>query len=343
MKKARRSASLASAALRHEAQGELRQAIDAWTELNRRQRDGEVEQRLVRLRHEAARLPRRSAPPGPWPRPAADPFPSVAGKPPEVGREEFTAKILSGAICHHGCLLVRGLLPRGTAADLVLAMDAAFEAREAAMRGSVVRPWFVPDDEFKTTGEKTRIARGFSRSLHAVHACDSPPVLFSMLGALDAAGVPQVIGEHFGESPVLTSDKTMLRRIQPEPMPQPGWHQDGFFMGPVRSVDVWVALTRCGAETDSPGLEILPRRVGGVLECGGPAARNPIEIADGDVARAGLGVRSFIPRFEPGDALMFDDLFLHRTQPGGTCPRYALESWFFAASSHPEKYSPLAL
>ena len=50
------------------------------------------------------------------------------------------------------------------------------------------------------------------------------------------------------------------------------------------------------------------------------------------------------PIFAPGDALLFDDLFLHQTggKPGLTKPRYAIESWFFGPSAFPEIYVPLA-
>jgi hypothetical protein len=50
------------------------------------------------------------------------------------------------------------------------------------------------------------------------------------------------------------------------------------------------------------------------------------------------------PVFEPGDALLFDELFLHKTasDPRMRRPRYAIESWFFGASAFPENYVPLA-
>ena len=51
------------------------------------------------------------------------------------------------------------------------------------------------------------------------------------------------------------------------------------------------------------------------------------------------------PIFEPGDALFFDELFLHQTgsDPAMPKPRYALESWFFGASRFPSAYAPIAV
>ena len=49
------------------------------------------------------------------------------------------------------------------------------------------------------------------------------------------------------------------------------------------------------------------------------------------------------PIFEPGDALLFDERFLHRTavEPEMTRERYAIESWFFAPSHYPGDQIPL--
>ena len=43
------------------------------------------------------------------------------------------------------------------------------------------------------------------------------------------------------------------------------------------------------------------------------------------------------PIFEPGDALLFDELFLHKTgsDPAMPNPRFAIENWFFGASAFP--------
>jgi hypothetical protein len=51
------------------------------------------------------------------------------------------------------------------------------------------------------------------------------------------------------------------------------------------------------------------------------------------------------PIFEPGDALLFDELFLHKTasEPEMRNPRYAIENWFFGASAFPPDYAPLAV
>jgi hypothetical protein len=51
------------------------------------------------------------------------------------------------------------------------------------------------------------------------------------------------------------------------------------------------------------------------------------------------------PIFEPGDALFFDELFLHQTgsDPSMPKPRYAVENWFFGGSGFPDEYAPIAV
>jgi hypothetical protein len=327
-----------------EADGRFGEAVSAWTALNRAASDPDVERHLVALRHAAA-ADLRDASSADWPPCYDDPFPNARGAPPEVAAGELTARHIGGAIRHHGCLLVRNLLDAGRAETLVQTIDAAFDAREAHHDGApldATSPWFAPDPVYDEVGPQAVVQRTLNRNLKSVLAVDSPRALFEIVDALAARGVPDILAEYFGETPVLTVEKTTLRRVQPGPAP--AWHQDGSFLtGGVRTVDVWIALSRCGGGTDSSGLEVLPRRLDGVLDCGAESARTGIEILAEDVARAGAGVETVCPTFEAGDALLFDELFLHRTMPGLARPRYALEVWTFAASRCADGYTPVLL
>ena len=61
------------------------------------------------------------------------------------------------------------------------------------------------------------------------------------------------------------------------------------------------------------------------------------------VRRVADGAPILRPVFGPGDALLFDNMFLHRTaaDPAMTQTRYAIESWFFAPSRYPHDQVPL--
>lgn len=332
-------------ALALENAGNFRDAIVAWTVLNRQEADAEVEQRLVRLRHLATSSNYGEPTIEPWPPRLADSFPGVEGEPPEIDAHELNSECLGGAILHHGCLLVRGLVDARRADEFVEIIDAAFDAREASLSGvphQQTAPWFVPDPTFDETGSQALLHRALNHKLNAMLAVDSPRALFKIVEALEHRGVPETLRGYFGESPVITVEKTTLRRVLPGPAP--AWHQDGSFLGSAaRTVDVWVALSHCGPGTERSGLEILPRRLDHLVEFGSEGTRTNIEILGDDVLRAGAGIVPICPNFEPGDALLFDELFLHRTMPGLPQERYALEIWTFAPSGCTSSYTQVAL
>ncbi len=99
----------------------------------------------------------------------------------------------------------------------------------------------------------------------------------------------------------------------------------------IRSLNIWLALTPCGV--DAPSLDVVARRFDHLLATKGTSQSygvNPdaaLDAANGAVVR---------PVFEPGDALLFDHMCLHRT--GGDSSmrhgRYAIETWFFAPSTY---------
>jgi hypothetical protein len=317
--------------------------IDELSRQNRRHRDAGVEQRLVCLRHEAFdhldRRPGRDT----WPPRLADPFPDVVDAPPEITRAEVSAATVCGGLVNHGCTLVRGLFDRADAEQLARDVDRAFDAFDAWVADpSATGSWFTPFEPGPTYPRFPPVRRQWIRQAGGVLVADSPRLLFDVLDLLGSAGMLEIIAEYLGEPPVLSVDKSTLRRVTPDK--EPSWHQDGSFLGEgVRTVNTWVALSPCGGDADAPGLELIPRRFEALAPAGTPGAKVRIEVAPDEVARAAAGAPVLRPVFEPGDALVFDELFLHRTatSPGMTGVRYALESWFFAPSSFPTDYFPL--
>jgi hypothetical protein len=122
-----------------------------------------------------------------------------------------------------------------------------------------------------------------------------------------------------------------------------GWHQDGAFMGQVRALNLWLSLSRCGDQ--SPGLDIVPRRLDQLVTSGTDETFLAYQVSQ-RVAEEAAGERRIIrPIFEPGDALFFDELFLHKTgsDPAMPNPRFAIENWFFGGSAFPVEYAPLTV
>jgi len=145
---------------------------------------------------------------------------------------------------------------------------------------------------------------------------------------------------YLGEPGLISVHKTTLRKASPS---VPGaWHQDGSFMGPVRSLNLWLSLSHCGDL--APGLDLVPRRLDHLVARQTDEAMLEIQVSQAKAEEAAGDVPIVRPTFEPGDALFFDEMFLHKTasDPSMPSPRYAIENWFFGSSSFPADYAPIA-
>jgi hypothetical protein len=329
-----------------EADGRLRDAVSAWTEVNRLHPDPDVEERLVRLRCELALGQARGSAPDQWPPTVDDPFPDVEGRVPDIDVDDLTSEVLGGAIVHHGCLLVRGMLAGDGVAPMRETIDRALAGRQEHLDGVPVaetRPWYSPCNTWDAvTPDKARNGRKYSdKSGSAVHACDSPRAIFHITELLENGPVLAVIAEYLGEHPVMSANKTMLRRVPPDA--KPSWHQDGSFMGQqTRTVNLWLALSDCGEGCSAPGLALVPRRLDRSLR--GEVSNGDIILTPDQFEEASGGIGAIRPTFAPGDALLFDELLAHANgggQPGLSRPRYAVEAWLFAPSSVPAGYLPI--
>jgi hypothetical protein len=207
----------------------------------------------------------------------------------------------------------------------------------------------------KGQGAKQGAQKAAGRWIHAnagIWAADSPRLMFEMLETFEQVGLRRVAREYLGEPPAISMQKCTLRKqVPPESGPiVRGWHQDGIFLGDVRALNVWLSLSHCG--DDAPGLDLVPRRLdhlvptrneeGSLLKWS--VAQETAEEAAGDLD-------ILRPIFEPGDVMLFDELYLHATAADLSMskPRYAIESWFFGPSAYPENvydqglsYVPLA-
>jgi hypothetical protein len=322
--------------------GELIEEIDRLSRSNRVRRDPVLESRLIGLRHLVAlRLMDESAEVLAYPKPAFGLLPSGDGGLPEIEPGELTPELVRAGILRDGCLLVRGVVDRSDAFDLGEELQRAFAAREAARAGAPAEPGyyqeFEPDSRFVL--HRDVVGDG------GIWAADSPHLMFSMLECFEKAGLRRVISGYLGESPAVTAQKCTLRRVDPDAargFAGHGWHQDGAFMGEVRALNVWLALSRCGDE--APGLDVLPKRLDHIIPTGTEGALFDWSISPSEVEEAAKDTEILRPIFEPGDVLLFDDLFLHSTAADPSMPktRLAIESWFFGSSASPEDYAPLA-
>lgn len=318
--------------------------IELLTARNREVRRPGREQKLVRLRHRAfEQLDRVEGRPV-WPPTYPDRFAGhdPADGPPEVRRAELDADLLGSALQNHGSLMVRGLLDPDQVELLAADIRQTFAARDRFADGATeeeTSPWFVP---FAPGHGRTQV---FGTKSY-IRSADSPRTLFDLVEVFSAIGLPDLITEYLGERPAMSANKFALRYVTGEGA-GPDFHQDGSFLGEeLRTVNLWLALSRCGGTcTERPGLDLLPCRTREILETGTEGAIFDWTISPSVVERTAGEVPIVRPAFEPGDALFFDELLVHRTgvSEGMTDGRLAVESWFFAPSHYPDGHTPIVI
>ncbi len=319
---------------------ELRADIAELTAANRGAPDPDRERALVRARHLAGIRLVEEAPASPR-FPDADGVAVSAGDPlPEFGRGELTPELLRAAILRDGCVLVRELLPRDLALGFADGIETAYARREASEAGEqpldAFYDEFVPHERFGGPMWRSWIKEG-----GGLLGADSPALLCRFIDALRDRDIDRLVNGYLGEPALISAHKTTMRKA--EPSVSGAWHQDGRFMGPVRALNLWLSLSDCGVE--APGLDIVPTRLNDYLATGTEGAALTWTISDDAARRAAHGSSIARPLFAPGDALFFDELFLHKTgsEPTMPNPRFAIENWFFGASAFPADYAPLAV
>lgn len=317
----------------------------AWLRAARRaQPDARLESLLAQCRYQAylARPPQAGVI-GSWPPPVSDLFADVHGVP-EISADRLDAATLAAGIRGHGALLVRGLLQQPRALQLAAGVQRSLDdcaAWHQAGEPACGTPWYARLPLAEAC--ELALARTWVESAGGVWAADSPRMLYELTELFEDIGVIDAITGYFGERPMLSVGKSTLRRV-PATQGTADWHQDGAFMGSeIRSVNLWLSLSHCGM--DASGLEFLPRRLTEVLPTGSHGAHFDWSVGPGMVEQAAQGMATVSPVFAPGDALLFDHFFLHRTgvPPGIARERYAIESWFFAPSAYPAQQVPLWL
>jgi hypothetical protein len=319
---------------------QLAAEIERLSELNRRRSSHDRERRLLHLRNLAG-IRLIEAPPQ---RPA-HPEPDFAALPEsgellEITPAQLTPELLRAGILRQGCLLVRGLIPRASASRFAKQIERSFEQRERHDSGQRFNDGyfsgFTPDPRY---GEE--VSPNWIKSGGGLLAVDSPVLSFEMLELFADAGVSSLAHAYLGERPLIAATKTTLRKA--DPSVAGAWHQDGKFMGEVNALNVWLSLSRCGDE--APGLDIVPRRIDHHVATQTDEAWLDHMVSQRMAEEAAGDTPIVRPIFEPGDALLFDELFLHKTasEAGMPKPRFAIENWFFGPSAFPVAYAPLAV
>jgi hypothetical protein len=233
------------------------------------------------------------------------------------------------------------LIPPDRVARLIDDIERTFTAHDAHAEGATdeeTETWYTPF--VPESGEGLGMVRPWIRGGGGVLTVDSPRAAFDVLDTFEATGLGAALTGYLGERPVLGAKKWTLRRVPIDS--GTNWHQDGAFLGAgIRAVNVWITLSPCG--DDAPGLDVVARRLPEIAPTGTEGAIFDWSVGEPVVERVAQGAPIMRPIFEAGDALLFDDMFLHRTgvSPSMTRERYAIESWFFAPSHYPLDQVPV--
>lgn len=284
--------------------------------------------------------------------PPPDLFSPAPGTLPEVPLAELNRETLWSAMHHHGALIVRGMFSARAAFEFREEIDTVIDASRAyaeARQGGTLdqlgtdqKARFLPAPP--DVGPKDAAAKAFLMMSGAVGTFLSPRASQMLLDEFERLSLRGLLQGYFGDEPCLSYYKSVLRRAEPLPHAAE-WHQDGAFMTEgIDSLNLWVALTECGAGTDSPGMDLVPRRLNSIVKPGENGAAFAWSVSGATVAQEFPDLPPAQPWFGAGDAVFFDHFNLHATSSGPefTRPRYAIETWFFPKSRCAVNQVPVA-
>lgn len=322
------------------AGGGILAAIETLHQANLEAPDSGLECRLAELRHRAFKAIEPRSAFGQWPVPVTDIDRSGPARLAQLAPSELSADAVRRGIQTHGGVHVPGLLDAGLVQTFVDGVEHAL-ARRAELADkphAASSSWFrglpLPREQ------AISLARPWIAGDGGMLACDSPKLLDLLFATYEAVGLRPVVEQYLGERPVLSANKATLRRARLEG--KTDWHQDGAFLGSgIRALNVWITLTDCGV--DAPGMDIVPKRFETIQETGTGGAIFDWAVGPETVAKLSVDAPVVRPHYRAGDAMLFDELLLHRTalDPAMTRPRHAIESWFFARTGYPEGQVPL--
>ena len=247
---------------------------------------------------------------------------------PEVHVDELTPQVIADALAARSGLIVRQLLP----AEAVQALreDLAFMR---VMKAVIAR------SQAEGTLDTAAMLASWREDLGSLKM--SASTLRKLVGFYESSGLVDVVSHYLGARPVGIAARTEVRRNEREEGLQ--WHQDAAFLGGrVQALDVWTALTPVGDRC--PSVDVLPLRLDhlvGIEQAETTLSQSllPLTYLDDDHRVDELTTRTapYTAVLAPGDALMLDELTLHRT---GVAPwtlpyREVAVTWFFAPARFP--------
>lgn len=322
------------------SEGNVLEAIDQLMELNKANPNEKLEQRIMEMRMQGFFKKRYKDPLEQWP-PSAERQLCDIGTIPEIESRALTPELLKNGVIGHGALILRNFCDQPFIDKMKTNIDRSMEAYDLYQAGKPLlelAPWYHPVDA--PNKDEFRIENAWARKAAGVFGASSPRSMFDLLGEIENTNLIESIEHYFGERPALSVKKTTLRRVPRDS--NAGWHQDGAFLGEnIRTVNLWIALTDCGST--APSMDMVPLRLNEIVPTGTDNADYSWTVNNDLAIRVSGPTPPQRLHFKAGDAILFDEMNLHRTgvSPGMTNDRYAIEAWFFAPSKYPTDQLPI--
>lgn len=286
--------------------------INQLTAENRKRRSAELESQLVEIRHCAANTILAEAKERPIARVGSDVFAGCTGVP-EIQGHQLNAETLAAGVLNHGALLVREL----------------FQPQQVRYLLEQVDRNPVP------------------QNVGALPLGCSPGNLFDLLEVYQQCGLLDAVTDYLDGEALLFAERAKLRhhRADRDRYAAIPWHQDVNFFGvKCYAINCWAAVTPCG--DTNPGLSVIPRRLEQPLGWQGEQ-RAPLDygkrLPEGMLEALTRDHPIVTPVFQPGDAILFDEMTMHTTAPRKwqAAEQIVAISWFFRASRFPAWGTPL--
>ena len=279
---------------------------------------------------------------------------------PEVDLSEFSLDYLKESLRTKGCLIVRNFFSTDEVKAMRSFVDHSFAINSHP--DTRVNKYLAKRVDFEPVLRKTRVAIKEKKKQNPTYVntamfgskltqplgekksfltAQTPILVEKLLNLFDEKGLKTLLKDYFGHDPCVSVYKWALRRSTPPEAPI-DFHQDGAFMGDeISSLNCWVPLSDCGSGNDVHGLDVVPKRFMSAFQKGSGVM--DWTVSEKAVVDAYSEEAIVTPSFRQGDIFFFDHLLVHRPQslPNASCPRYAIETWFFDSVNFPKNQVPI--
>ncbi|WP_101756534.1 phytanoyl-CoA dioxygenase family protein [Oceanicoccus sp. KOV_DT_Chl] len=263
------------------------------------------------------------------------------GSIPRISYVNLSESILDDAMRNHGALIVENAISSDKAEELKAEIETV---RSEHQKRLIDIAGYTCGRHYRPLPAENKNNSYFINS--SIYLAEAPLIFNAFYNILNTTKLRSLIVNYLGNHAAMSVEKSVLRKMEPDNSDkwQWAWHQDGAFLGDnIHSLNMWLALTDCGAE--APSLDVLTERYRAILPTGSGKALYDWslcpDLIEDEIQKHGFEHTDF----KQGDLIFFDHYNVHRTGmiKNMTKTRYAIESWFFSEYGFPETKTGLKL